>query len=167
MDPKDLRTKSIIELTRKIYNCASCQQLIVGDYYVVANCSYHEACFNCHRCGDNMPRVNLKCENSIFISISLILRFYILQGYHNMNGLFCCPKCYSTMLPNCASCRKPIESSSCIKAEDQNWHFNCFACTECKQPFRDGRYFMIGKQQFCFEHQWSRREMPYKTKSQS
>ncbi|VDP29958.1 unnamed protein product, partial [Soboliphyme baturini] len=61
-----------------------------------------------------------------------------------------CAKCYAELfLPKCGRCQKVITDVNCYTAMDKHWHEQCFACSKCQKPFKDGRYWVKDEKFFC------------------
>lgn len=62
---------------------------------------------------------------------------------------FCFPDYEQLFLPPCVRCRLPIRTSF-VTALDQQWHHQCFSCTDCREVFgAGGSYFEWQGAPFC------------------
>jgi len=66
--------------------------------------------------------------------------FVDLSASYTLNIRPFCEPCYTAKFSEkCAGCQKPL-SGEFLKAMGKSFHTECFACTECRKPFTDGRF---------------------------
>jgi len=107
--------------------CDSCQKNIVGDIIQALNKHYHPEHFNC-------------CTCSAVLGVG---NFYEKEGQPQ------CERCYySNSSEQCTACGLPI-TTQVLNALNQIWHPSCFVCTNCLQPFTDGKFFERDSRPFC------------------
>ncbi|PNS19946.1 hypothetical protein CAC42_7913 [Sphaceloma murrayae] len=103
--------------------CRSCRTPIEGEVVVACGAEWHVGHFFCAQCGDPFDSTTPFVEK---------------EGYAWCLG--CHTHRYS---PKCKKCRKPI-TDVVVNALDNDWHGDCFCCSECGGGFDDGQYFLRG-----------------------
>lgn len=117
--------------------CHFCQQTISpGQGFLIAlNRQYHDNHLLCTRCHVDLSKT----------------------GLHEHENEPYCTDCYKYVTkvksaPKCAGCSEAILDDEYFTALNQTWHVEHFICTTCRQPFDQGKFFMVGDKPYCNEH---------------
>ncbi len=107
--------------------------------------NWHSECFRCTVCSQPFP------DNVYFGKDSGDGRGELPYCEEHLNELFA-PKCYECLEPIVPPRGGNSADSKIVHAMGHTFHPECFHCTVCREPFRDGRYFEEGGAPYCEDH---------------
>ncbi|XP_032240842.1 LIM/homeobox protein Lhx9 isoform X2 [Nematostella vectensis] len=115
--------------------CAGCGSRILERFYLMAvDQEWHADCLKCSDC-------ELRLDNELTC--------------FSKDGVILCREDYYRRfsVKKCSSCSQAISSKELVmRARDQVYHVNCFACDRCKRMLATGEYFgMRGIRIYCKE----------------
>ncbi|KAG2235660.1 hypothetical protein INT48_008536 [Thamnidium elegans] len=169
----DLNTM-IEELIEEINStCAACRKPIVFGIIKKNKMCYHQSCYCCTLC-----RIPLSLETSFEFENGKIYcqkDYQVMKSRSNITPLEkTCYKCRMTLenadyktFKNRMYCKSDFEDLFCrgcsksvddkvISATDGKlkgkWHFDCFNCQTCRQPFPDNRFYVFNDLPYCKRH---------------
>uniref|UniRef100_A0A2K6S465 LIM domain only protein 3 n=1 Tax=Saimiri boliviensis boliviensis TaxID=39432 RepID=A0A2K6S465_SAIBB len=129
--------------------CAGCNRKIKDRYLLKALDKYwHEDCLKCACCdcrlGENLKRCGSTYRHAahteIGISVTLEWALFVIIDFSQqitIVGLF-------GVTGNCAACSKLIPAFEMVmRAKDNVYHLDCFACQLCNQRFCVGDKFFL------------------------
>eukprot|EP00053_Salpingoeca_punica_P013024 m.117187 g.117187 ORF g.117187 m.117187 type:complete len:236 (-) comp16091_c0_seq2:538-1245(-) len=111
-------------------NCVKCKTIVVGKNN---GCSalgnlWHTSCFHC-----------ADCNTSLFNA----------GGFFEKKGkVYCESDFLARMAPKCHDCKKPI-LDEIVKANNANFHPECFKCNGCKTTLQDKPFIPKDDQTYC------------------
>ena len=71
------------------------------------------------------------------------------RNFFERDGRPYCEGCNQELFsPRCGRCGEAI-LDKCVTALDQNFHPECFCCSDCGSPFGDGGYHEKGNKALC------------------
>ncbi|KAJ3546407.1 hypothetical protein NM688_g5518 [Phlebia brevispora] len=135
--------------------CYHCNTVIVDPTYITLNDremgtrTYHDQHFFCSECGDPFVTPGMKVRtfegDGPFEGAEVGAAFTVFHGFPY------CSKCHARLRwPKCKKCKKSMApDSDIIEALGAKWCSDCFVCTGCQSPFRNGRLFMRENKPFC------------------
>lgn len=112
--------------------CSKCAQILDQDSIPYGELFYHRNCFRCDRC-----------------DASLLRSKTVYPGKDN-KGLKCesCSKDFYA--PRCEKCLKTIQTNSpSAKAQNMEFHMECFNCFKCKKPLTGKKFIWAGHNLIC------------------
>ncbi|VDL92309.1 unnamed protein product [Schistocephalus solidus] len=107
--------------------CGGCHQPILGDFITVTDKPWHEQCFRCHECSQNLYGRNFCAKDGLL---------YCESHQQNFTSLIC------------ASCSQPI-AGRCINAMGKRFHLQHFVCTYCLRPLNTGTFKERASKPYC------------------
>ncbi|KAJ3089814.1 hypothetical protein HK102_005448 [Quaeritorhiza haematococci] len=152
---------------RTCFLCAGCKDpLDRKPFFLHATQPYCKPCFEdkvCGRCdaclGTLADATVLKASGKQFHQKCFVCakcKQPLQSRYFEKAGSFYCRPCHeSFFLPTCAACNGkilPNEEAGTITSvvfQDKKYHEACFACKDCKEPFRDLKAMTLNGDLFC------------------
>eukprot|EP00033_Pygsuia_biforma_P003432 GCRY01003761.1.p1 GENE.GCRY01003761.1~~GCRY01003761.1.p1 ORF type:complete len:409 (-),score=112.73 GCRY01003761.1:288-1514(-) len=108
-------------------HCASCKELIVGQFITALGKTWHPNHFKCEICGKLLGA----------------------EVFYELNGRPYCEADYqASFCEKCALCGDLV-TEHCVNAMGKMWHLECFRCTECGKVFPDGAFMEKDGEPFC------------------
>eukprot|EP00047_Mylnosiga_fluctuans_P016895 m.57207 g.57207 ORF g.57207 m.57207 type:complete len:456 (+) comp6822_c0_seq1:1702-3069(+) len=109
--------------------CATCHKSMPGERINALGQLFHPACFVCQ-----------KCRKPLTAFVELNGKAYCKEDFAALSG------------KACGKCAKPLGDESYLSALNKTYHPDCFTCTDCHQPFKDGRFFDYQGRPYCETH---------------
>ncbi|XP_064186510.1 leupaxin [Anguilla rostrata] len=114
--------------------CAYCKGPILQNILTAMDQTWHPEHFFCNHCGE----------------------VFGTEGFLDRDGKPYCKKdFYRLFAPKCSGCGKPVQENY-LSAANGTWHPDCFVCTDCMSPFRDGCFMELDGRPLCSLHYHSR-----------
>ncbi|KAJ8418980.1 hypothetical protein AAFF_G00004790 [Aldrovandia affinis] len=114
--------------------CAYCKGPILQNILTAMDQTWHPDHFFCSHCGE----------------------LFGPEGFLEHDGKPYCPRdFYRLFSPKCTGCGEPVQENY-LSAANGTWHPDCFVCTDCLNPFRDGSFMELDGRLLCPLHYHSR-----------
>uniref|UniRef100_A0A8C5VIM0 LIM domain only protein 3 n=1 Tax=Microcebus murinus TaxID=30608 RepID=A0A8C5VIM0_MICMU len=124
--------------------CAGCNRKIKDRYLLKALDKYwHEDCLKCACCDCRLGEVGSTLSVGVYIyAAPMEIRIYITLEWMKKKYIYCSRLFGVT--GNCAACSKLIPAFEMVmRAKDNVYHLDCFACQLCNQRFCVGDKFFL------------------------
>ncbi|XP_066932754.1 actin-binding LIM protein 1-like isoform X2 [Clytia hemisphaerica] len=109
--------------------CNRCQDSCYGDVVELSGNFYHQYCFTCKKCNEDL----------------------VNTGYFEVDGEFFCNKDYHQLVgTQCDGCHKFVEGNV-ITAMNSTFHPECFGCHRCGKVFPEGANIIYDGEDFLCE----------------
>ncbi|XP_077998933.1 PDZ and LIM domain protein 7-like isoform X1 [Glandiceps talaboti] len=110
--------------------CHNCNEAAYGMVLNALGHKWHPQCFVCSQCKEEMAGKTF---------------------YKGKDGKPLCEDDYAaSKCPTCAGCKDKIYGEV-LTAMKMKWHVKCFACTECREPFEQGRVYLNQGKPYCLK----------------
>jgi len=112
--------------------CSRCSQLITAEGVSFAEKDFHQTCFKCDLCRNDLIRMK--------------------QVYTDQKGegTYCSTCFINTFAPKCSKCSNPIAPHQMkTKYEEKYFHYECFLCNRCKKTLANKKFFKAGNLLIC------------------
>ncbi|XP_056132548.1 paxillin isoform X2 [Lampris incognitus] len=114
--------------------CAYCKGPIQENILTAMDQSWHPEHFFCAQCGDRFGP----------------------EGFLEKDGKpYCTRDFYQLFAPKCSGCGEPVRENY-LTAANGTWHPECFVCSDCLKPFKDGSFQELDGRPLCSLHFHSR-----------
>jgi hypothetical protein len=112
--------------------CFRCSQVIEKDGVTFNERDYHQTCYTCDVCGNELMRYKKTLTDKAGL------------------GLYCEPCHIQKFAPKCNKCGQPIPPyMPGTQYEDKMYHKECFACSRCKKSLENKKFFKTGNLTVC------------------
>ncbi|KAI8905873.1 hypothetical protein EDD86DRAFT_211010 [Gorgonomyces haynaldii] len=168
-DVYDMSEAFEIEALGKVFHfdcfrCCECRDLFSEDlpYVPVEDKAYCDRCYEnlfvstCAACKKPITDGDIRyAYNRPFHARHLRCKIckHTIKGQHiEHKGRIYCPQDYAQLAESmCSGCGDNIDGDI-VHAIGQSWHRECLACTSCRMPFPDKKFFVFDNLPFCRLH---------------
>ncbi len=142
----------------RCFICAECDEPFDELYWqfrgrLLCRTDYlREAGFVCHACGEVVSEKMVRAMGFVWhpahFACTTCAAPFTSEGYYRFEDMpYCATHVAEKMRLNCGVCGKPVTGG--VRANDANYHENCFVCTTCKQPFDGEGFFIVDDKPYC------------------
>lgn len=139
-------TTATITTTKQSYKtCAACNKQIKRDKYLLRACDkyWHENCLKCDRCRSRLGELG----STLYTKANMILCKSDFMDMFGQTGV-------------CSLCSKMIAASELVMRARQNvYHLECFACQVCNQRFCVGDRFYLFENKIVCHYDYEENQM--------